>query len=294
MVSVFKRLVPKPIRPVVGRALQEIQHKRQGLSKSYMHKLFGPNADLVPSPSLMFEGPVGYRVFKENGAEFLRHYIELGDLQPHERMLDIGSGIGRKTFPLVSYLNATGSYEGLDISDKGVRWCAEKYTPRFPNFRFQLIDVYNQLYNPTGKYQASEYRFPFPSGDFDFVVMNSVFTHMLANDVENYLAEVARVLKVGGRCLISFFLLNAQSEQFIAAGKSTLDLRHEFGPAKAISRDMPEDAIGFDEDYVVDLYRRFKLKLQAPIHYGSWCGRDDYLSYQDLVLATRLLSTGGA
>ena len=287
LIPVIKRLVPKPVRPVLGRAWQEMQHRSQRRNRSYMNKLFGPNADLVPPTSMMFDGPVGYEVFKENGDEFLRHYVELGELKPHQRILDVGSGIGRKTLPLLSYLDEQGSYEGIDIVAKGVSWCREKYT-RFPNFRFQLIDVYNNLYNPRGKYRAKEYRFPFPSGDFDFVVMNSIFTHMMAEDVENYLAEVARVLKVGGRCLISFFLLNPEALRLIAEGKSTLDLSHDFGPAKAISQEMPEDAVGFDEGYVTDLYRRCKLEIQQPLHYGSWCGREDFLSYQDLVVATRL------
>lgn len=288
VVSVIKRLVPKPLRPVLGRAWQDLQHKRQGLDRSYMRKLFGANADLVPPTSMMFDGPVGYEVFKENGDEFFRHYVELGALKPHERMLDVGSGVGRKTLPLISYLNEQGSYEGIDIVARGVEWCAKKYTPRFPNFRFQLIDVYNNLYNPRGQHRAREYRFPFPTGDFDFVVMNSVFTHMMAEDVENYLAEVARVLKIGGRCLISFFLLNPESLQLIAAGKSALDLCHDFGPARAVSREMPEDAIGFNEGYVADQFQRCKLEIHPPVHYGSWCGREDYLSYQDLVMATRM------
>lgn len=287
MASVIKQLVPKPLRPLLGRAWQELQPKMQRLDRGYRHKLFGPHADLVPHTSMMFDGPVGYEVFKENGEEFLRHYIELAALTPHERMLDVGSGIGRKTLPLVRYLSQQGSYEGIDIVAKGVRWCREKYTPKFPNFRFQLIDVYNHLYNPEGKVSAKEYRFPFADREFDFVIMNSVFTHMMAEDVENYLAEVARVLKIGGRCLISFFLLNKDAIELIEAEKSTLDFRYRFGPAKAISREMPEDAIAFDENYVADLYERSQLEMKRPIHYGSWCGREKYLSYQDLVLATR-------
>jgi SAM-dependent methyltransferase len=188
----------------------------------------------------------------------------------------------------VSYLTAEGSYEGIDIVPKGVEWCKKQYTPRFPNFRFQLIDVYNHLYNPGGKYSAKDYKFPFPEAEFDFVVLNSVFTHMLAEDVENYLSEVTRVLKPGGRCLISFFLINDESSQLIAEGQSSLSLTHDFGPARAISREMPEDAVGFGESYVWDLYRRLGLDIQQPVQYGSWCGRKEYLSYQDLIVATKV------
>jgi SAM-dependent methyltransferase len=288
MVSFIKLLLPKPLKRVLRRAWEGFKSNRQsGRDLRERRRLFGPMARLVPPIEMMFDGPVGYEVFKANGEEFLNYYIDLGGLGPDERMLDLGSGVGRKTLPLVSYLSRSGSYQGVDIVAKGVKWCADHYTPRYPNFRFQLIDVYNQMYHPEGTQKAADYKFPFPDAEFDFVVLNSVFTHMLAPEVENYLSEIARMLKVGGRCFISFFLLNPESLGLIADGKSTIDLKHEFGPAKAVSKESPEDAIGFEEAYVKELYVSRGLEIKDPIRYGSWCGRTDYLSYQDLIVAVR-------
>jgi len=186
------------LRPRFRGAYNYVRHKL------FLTKLFGHYASLIPPLELMYDGPVGFEEFKTNGEEFFRYYTELCDLKPYERMLDVGSGIGRKTFLLTDYLNDEGSYEGLDIVKKGIDWCTERITRKYPRFKFQLIDVCNQHYNPTGRYKASEYRFPFADESFDFAVLCSVFTHMLAEDVEHYLCEVARVLKTGGRCLISF------------------------------------------------------------------------------------------
>jgi SAM-dependent methyltransferase len=255
------------------------------LADQYWLTRFGRHADLVPPIELMHDGPQSYKDFKQNGDEFFRHYVKLCGLKPDERVLDVGSGIGRKTLPLVKYLKAGGTYDGLELVKSGVDWCTRKYTSRYPNFRFHLIDVYNELYNPQGKYQAAEYRFPFAAEQFDFVVLNSVFTHMIAGEVENYLGEIARVLRTGGRCLISFFLLNEESLRLIDAGRSTIELRHQLGPARALSREKPELAIGFDEDYVAQLYPRFGLEIRQPIYYGSWCGRVEFLSYQDQIVA---------
>ena len=248
-------------------------------------KLFGSDAKFIPPIRLMHDGPRTYQEFKDNGNEFLRLYIELSGLKPDETMLDLGCGIGRKTLPLTRYLSERGKYVGMDIVKSGVEWCQEKYTGRYPNFTFQLIDVYNNLYNPEGKFEAAEYRFPFADQQFDFVVLNSVFTHMLPAEVENYLSEIARVLKVGGRCLISFFVLNAESLHLIEAGRSTIALRYEIGPARAASREQPELAIGYDEKYVNDLYEKCGLTIRQPISYGSWCGREHFYSYQDQIVA---------
>src|SRR6266404_784139 len=290
MGSLIRKLLPKPVKVRLRRAWEGLKEERRTRpDRNQRRRVFGRYARLVPPTEMMFDGPVGYEVFKENGQEFLNYYVTLGGLRPDERMLDLGSGIGRKTLPLVSYLSTNGSYEGVDIVAKGVQWCADRYTSLYPNFRFQLIDVYNQWYNPLGSRKASEYRFPFPDEEFDFLVMNSVFTHMLAEEVENYLTEVARMLKVGGRSFISFFLLNPESLQLIANGQSTIDLKYDFGPAKAVSQESPEDAIGFDELYVKALFARCGLKIKNPIHYGSWCGRAEYLSYQDLIVAVKHL-----
>jgi SAM-dependent methyltransferase len=275
-----KNFVPHSLREPLGRAIKNAQDQ-------YWLASFGRHAGLVPPVELMHDGPQSYKDFKENGVEFLRYYVELCGLQPTEKILDVGSGIGRKTWPLAGYLNDRGSYDGLELVKSAVEWCTEKYTSKYPNFRFQQIDVYNAHYNPEGKYPAAEYRFPFRDEEFDFVVLNSVFTHMLPAEVENYLREVARVLKRGGRCLISFFLLTEESIKLLDEDKSMIVLPHAQTPVRMQSREKPEEAIGFEEEYVIELYERCGLEITGPIRYGYWCGRTQYLSCQDLIVATK-------
>ena len=253
----------------------------------YALKGLGPRPKCVPPLTLMFDGPRSYREFIESGNEMASYYVELAHLKPDDSMLDVGSGIGRRTLPLLTFLNQDGSYVGMDIVKTGIDWCREHYN-NYPNFEFRQIDVRNKHYNPNGTYAASEYKFPFPSDQFDFVVLNSVFTHMMPPEVENYVAEIARVLKEGGRCLISFFLLNDESLGMINKHRSVFDLRYEFGPARSISKDMPEIAVGYDESFVVDLFNRYRLEITPQIYYGSWSGRSDYLSFQDLVVACKV------
>jgi ubiquinone/menaquinone biosynthesis C-methylase UbiE len=249
--------------------------------------LFGRLAPLVPPEELMHDGPPTYLDFKQNAEEFLRLYIDLCGLKPHEKVLDVGCGIGRKTIFLTRYLSTGGAYEGIDIVTAGIDWCSRKISRKYPNFEFQLIDVYNKHYNPDGNQRASGYRFPFPDRSFDFVTLGSVLTHMLPRDTENYLAEVRRVLKREGRCLISWFLLNPESDARIRATKSTLNFIY---PVEDVCRTTnpadPESAIGYDEAYVLGLYERCGLEVKDWVYYGSWCGRARFLSYQDLILAS--------
>jgi ubiquinone/menaquinone biosynthesis C-methylase UbiE len=276
MTNLVKRLIPSPVK-------QKIRNYLVNRNKA---RLFGVLAPLVPGVEDMFDGPPSLEEFKRNGEEFLNIYKEICGLQPDEKMLDVGCGIGRKTLPLTQYVNEGAAYEGIDITKAGIDWCREKITPRFPNFHFQQIDVYNKHYNPRGKYQASEYKFPFADESFSFAMLGSVFTHMLPDDLQNYLSEIYRVLKRGGRCLITYFLLNAESLRFIETGASTLDLKYVFDKYRTISREVPEQAIAFDEGWIRDLYRKLGLKV-TRLDYGSWCARENYLSYQDLILGVK-------
>ena len=121
-----------------------------------------------------------YSDFSRLGGEFLELFVRLGGLQPDRRVLDIGCGPGRMAVPLTGHLSAAGEYAGFDLVGEEVRWCQEQITPRFPNFRFERVDVHNAATTRGGSVQASEFRFPYPDGSIDFAFATSVLTHMLA------------------------------------------------------------------------------------------------------------------
>ena len=177
---------------------------------------------------------------------------------------------------------------GFDIVKKGIDRCQTHISSRFGNFHFQHIDVYNKCYNRKGKLRAENFRFPFKDGYFDFVFLTSVFTHMLPSDLKNYLSQISRVLKQGGRCLITFFILNEESMNLIRAGRSTLDFNYKIEDCLTVDGNNPEAAIAYNEDFVKRQFAEYNLRIIDPIHYGSWCKRDTYLSYQDIVVAKKI------
>ena len=230
---------------------------------------------------------VGNDDFKKVGLEYRKYLIDFCGLRPDSKVLDIGSGIGRMAVPLTDYLNSQGSYDGIDIVESGVTWCQQKIHPRFANFNFHLIDVYNKTYNPGGTQKSSEYRFPFPDKSFDVIFLTSVFTHMFPDDVKNYIREIGRVLRPEGRCLITFFLLNEESMGLIGLGKDTFKFKFSGEGYRTSNLSCPEDAIGLDEKMVRDFFRSAGLAIQEPVRYGGWAGRTNFLTFQDIVVATK-------
>ncbi len=277
-----------PITTLLPAPLKSALEDARALSRDALDELLGRRDPLIPPTRLMFDGARDVATFKQNGQEFLKYFIQLGELQPYESVLDVGCGIGRKTFPLTGYLNEQGRYEGFDIVRTGIRWCQKTISKQYPNFHFQWVDVYNRYYNPQGRTRASEFEFPFADQTFDFVILGSVFTHLLPDDLENYFGQVARVLKKGGRCLITFFLLNPESLDLIAAHRSTMRLEFDHGIYRTADAAQPELAVGYDESFILEQYARRGLALEPPLHYGLWCGRREFLSYQDIIVATKV------
>ncbi|MBI9082612.1 MAG: class I SAM-dependent methyltransferase [Desulfobacterales bacterium] len=269
------RLVPNSMKP----ALKKLYYFPLDL----FDRLKNPNS-MIPPRSMTF---VGSGDFEKIGTEFKEYFIELANLQPNSRVLDVGCGIGRMAIPLTGYLSQEGEYFGFDIVIKGIEWCRNRISSKFSNFTFQHSDVYNKYYNPKGNVLARDFRFPSEDAYFDFVFLTSVFTHMLPMDLENYLSEISRTLKPGGKCLITFFILNDESQALLQSGLSTLAFSHEIEGCLTVNKKIPEDAVAYQEAFVLALFKKYGLEIDQPIHYGSWCGRDSFLTYQDLVIATK-------
>ena len=238
---------------------------------------------LLPPRERMF---VGSGDFVAVGREFAGYLVDLAGLRPDDCLLDVGCGVGRLALPLTKYLGGRGRYAGFDVVADGIAWC-QTITRRFPRFGFRLVDVRNRYYNPQGRLDAATFTFPFPGGSFDVAVLASVFTHLTPPDAGRYVAEVARALKPGGRCLATFFLLNDESRRLSEAGRARRRFVAERDGFATVNPDCPEEATAFDEAGVRLLFARHGLRIEEPVRYGSWCGRAEFLSHQDVVVAVK-------
>ena len=190
-------------------------------------------------------------------------------LQPHHRVLDIGSGIGNLAVALLDDLR--GGYDGVEIHPEAVTWCQHAISARHPAFRFHRADLVNSAYNPAGASHADRYRFAFPDRSFDYVYLGSVFTHMPVEEVEHYVREIARLLAPGGRCIASFFLLDGDSRGGIDAGASFMPFGQDDATGRFRLHDaaVPGAAIAIDEVWVRALFAREGLVI-SDVRRGRW------------------------
>ena len=251
----------------------------------YLSRLINHKTDFPPLHLRRYVGPL--RTFEASGAEFMAYLRLLVEMQPGESILDLGCGCGLMALYLKDYLAETGSDAGVDLHFPSINWCSKHIAAHRSNFQFRQIDVKSLAYNAKGKLSAENFTFPYESASFDVILFKSVFTHLRPGEVENYLKEVSRLLKEDGRCMATFFLLNQEQELLAASGSNALKFSFGDEQWRYVYEHSPESACAFEENFILGLLQKHELTLARPAYYGNWSGRENGLSFQDLLVIKR-------
>ena len=178
MIGSFKRRIPPRLKAAIKRLLY--------LPLDGLDVMLGKHDELQPPRRLVY---IGNGDFRKIGQNFLKHFMEVGQLQAQEAVLDVGCGIGRMAMPLTRYL------------------------------------------------------------------------------------------KEGG--------LNAESLRHLDANAAELNFQYEGEGYRTIHKTRPEYGLALYEEWVGEQYKTNGLRILEPIRYGSWCGRGDFLSQQDIIVAVK-------
>jgi ubiquinone/menaquinone biosynthesis C-methylase UbiE len=113
--------------------------------------------------------------------------LDLAQIQPGDRVLEIGCGTGTLTLAAKVRVGASGEVAGIDIAPEMVGVASRKAARKGLDASFQV---------------ASVERIPFTDNHFDAVVCSFMIFHMPESVRSRGLAEIRRVLKPGGRLFI--------------------------------------------------------------------------------------------
>lgn len=255
----------------------------RGREGTILFKAINPCLPIPNQEYIEWVGGGDKGVFTRIALKFLGDFIQTAGLKPTSKVLDIGCGVGRIAYSLAYYLDPTTQYEGFDISDNLVYWAKQNITPVRANFNFQSLDIYHSMYNPSGNILATDFTFPYQNTSFDFVCVISVFTHLKTAEVRHYLDEIYRVLRKGGRCFLTCFLLNSESRHLIAKGKSAQNIIYELEESFTKNPDLPEEAIGFPESLLLNwIEKQGFIVVNKTL--GFWCGRRAFVCEDFLVI----------
>lgn len=233
--------------------------------------------------------PVELRFMGESDEQFLAIGDAIADqleewagLEKGDRVLDVGCGYGRLAHAL-KRRSFRGSYLGLDILPRQIRWCRRNLSGW--RWRFRHMDVRNLRYNPGGKLAAETLSLGRYCSSVDLVVASSLFTHLEAASVRHYLREFVSLLAAGGAIYASFFALNSRFES-AGAGEdvSVMSFAHELGDgARYQYLEEPLRAVAYEETWLEELFESSGLEVRER-SYGSWCPGAPGAHYQDIYI----------
>jgi ubiquinone/menaquinone biosynthesis C-methylase UbiE len=151
--------------------------------------------------------------FRGKFRELRQRTASLARLQPGDAVLDVGCGTGTLAMEVARRVGRAGRVAGVDPGTEQIARARSKAARRNVPIEFQ-IGVIEQL--------------PFPDQTFDVVFSTLMMHHLPASLKRQGLAEIARVLKPGGRLVIADFKRKQERQgkaaRFHAGGSSMHDL----------------------------------------------------------------------
>jgi ubiquinone/menaquinone biosynthesis C-methylase UbiE len=264
VIGAVKRVIPASAQPGANRLFDR--------TTNAVESALGWREELTPPLRIRIHiGPFADpRLYRLAGDMNVEAFKDLAGLKPDAAFLDIACGCGRVARALTNYFGPSATYEGFDAAKKPVEWAQSVITAKFPNFHFRTADTFNKRYNPQGKTGASQLIFPYEDNEFDFAFAGSLYTHMVPEEVANFVQETRRVLKPGGTTLATYCLLNERTLPIADEGRSMPRLIYKYGDCRVRTPKDPAHFIAHPESWVRDLYAKAGLKIVEPIARGTW------------------------
>jgi SAM-dependent methyltransferase len=135
-----------------------------------------------------------------------RRLVDECGLKSDMRVLDVGCGYGRLPTGILSVAGDAIDYLGIDVRKSVVSWCSRYIAGSHPRFTFTHLDRYNDRYNPDGQRMDTQFRLPVDDCSLDIIYLYSVFSHLIVEDIREYLREFHRTLAPAGRIFLTLFV----------------------------------------------------------------------------------------
>jgi ubiquinone/menaquinone biosynthesis C-methylase UbiE len=173
----------------------------------YRHRFTDFTDALIPIYNWGFEVLAGHQ-----HEAFRRHVLELAALADGEHLLDAGCGTGMMALRIAArYPGCT--VRGIDISPKMIAVARHDAEEQGLAAEFRVGSITD---------------LPYPGDSFDVVITNIMYHHLDLAEKRQAVAEVARVLKPGGRYVSAEFGPRARTalQRHLAKGEYTLYPSH--------------------------------------------------------------------
>ena len=256
--------------------------KRASMSDYYSFKGFNIPVDLLNKTG---GGVENFDEISNGHISYLKKNI---GIKKNDKILEVGCGIGRDAIPLTEILGEEGSYYGIDIIGRSIKWCKNNISTRYKNFQFIHFNVKDQLHNPLGLRNQQNLKIPLQNDSIDTIFLWSVVTHLFEKDIVHYFKEFNRVLKPNGVIMITCFIVDDKILKKLKKINLTpydLKFEHYYDDGCFINnKDVPAGAVAFTYEKMLEMINSGGLVLDRDLHVGNWWGKKNSKGFgQDVI-----------
>jgi ubiquinone/menaquinone biosynthesis C-methylase UbiE len=187
----------------------------------------------------------------EIGYKHWLQFMKSFQISDSSKILEIGCGCGRIARPLYEQ-SFSGTFTGIDIDNELIDYCQKNFTRQ--NFIFHLSTHESKTYSEKNLSQASKsyYSLPVDDNTQDFIYSTSLLTHLLEDELLNYVRESFRALKPGGCTSMTFFCLESLRDSGALGGRWNFE--NSIGNAFVESLIYPEAAVAYKQEFIRHVY----------------------------------------
>lgn len=179
-------------------------------------------------------------------------FLDLLNLQPGERVLDVGSGLGMLA---AAMSNRGAEVVGVDISPFAVKEAQQRY----PAVKFVLLN-------------GAQLDQEFEQCSFDAITCVQVLEHIPPDEVDNFITQLVRCLRSEGRLLIDVPVTDNLSDKWLIFRNQYLKGDHK--PPKAIDSSFNPTHLWRmgDLNILVERFRMHGLEAEKvrKLYYVPW------------------------
>jgi SAM-dependent methyltransferase len=214
------------------------------------------------------------------------------DLGAKRLVLDVGCGCGRIATGLTQLLDENSDYIGVDILPGLVEFGRKFITPRYPRFKFLLLDEGNFTYDamrPKGSaIDLRKLSEASPTGSVDLAISISLFTHFDYAAAVGMLKNVSRMLGSGGQAFITIFVVDGEARRNIESGVTGFRFAHRTPSGKLAAEKLedPTFAVGYEVEKMGELVDSAGLRCERWIR-GYWSQGNSGETFQDALILRR-------
>jgi ubiquinone/menaquinone biosynthesis C-methylase UbiE len=144
-------------------------------------------------------------------------------LKPTDTLLDFGCGTGRLAIHAIPTL-VGGCYIGIDISQSMLDEAQRCIQEKIPGPQCQILWA-----------KQTTPAYPLDAGSVDMICAFSVFTHMEHEDTYRYLKEALRIIRPGGRFILSCLPMNLKLAQNVFLKSAEADLQARWSEVRNVT-----------------------------------------------------------